>query len=466
LKPSLLNNEKELKQVLHNLEKLILTKAYEWARNIFKAIMEHIDNIIKRYREKTFTIERKRSVWYTTCLGRIRIGRRQYRDSNGKYHYPLDRLLGMKKYRHTTLGVQDIAIELAASATFRKSEEILRRMTAIDLSHQTIHRLLARAADAYLEKKDKDSKWFQSTGELPDSENRKVPRLLMEADGVMLSLQRSKARKAEAKLGITYEGWNKVGKDRYKTINKTFYADIASGDAFWTGMTLKLHGKYDLAGIKEVIVGGDGSAWIKDGVDYFNGKFQLCRYHLNREIRYKLGSDKETIKSLHESINNEDMDTIYSTLNEAASRAKGDKAKGIKKLRRYIRANASGLEDYRNAITDGCNLRRTGAIEGNVDKLIVRRMKNQGMSWTPKGIRRMLAVRLLSREGKLTYWLNSRNGNIEKHGITPKRINRVIDKTIKQHYIDWFSAGLPALYGPHPSRPWVKFLKSLTEVGI
>ena len=155
------------------------------------------------------------------------------------------------------------------------------------------------------------------------------------------------------------------------------------------------------------------------------------------------------------------MNTLYGTINEAASRAKE-----IKRLYRYIRANVFGLKDYRHAITGDYNLIRTGPIEGNIDKLIVRRMKNQGMSWTHKGIRRMLGVRLLLREGKLIDWLDLRNVNTEKHGSTPKRINRVIEKTIKQNYFDWFSAGVPALYGPHASRPWVKLLKSLAEAGI
>jgi hypothetical protein len=466
LKTSLTNNDKELKLTLQNLEKLILDKAYEWARNIFKAIVEHIDGLIKRYREKTLAIEHKRNAWYSTCLGRIRVERRQYRDRDGKYYYPLDRLFGMNKYKHTTSVVKDYALELAASTTFRKSEEILRKMTAIDLSHQTIHRLLARAADTYLEKKDQETKWFCSTGELPSSENKKIVRLYMEADGVMLSLQRRKARKTEVKLGIAYEDWAEVGKDRYQTVNKTFYADIASSDAFWTGMALKLHRKYDLAGVGDIILGGDGGAWIKDGIGYFKGRFQLCRYHLNREIRYKLGSDGKTIKSLQESINNEDLNTMYHTLNEAALRAKGDKAKEIKRLCGYIRANASGLKDYRHTINESGNLRRTGAIEGNIDKLIVRRMKNQGMSWTPEGIRRMLVIRFLSREGKLSDCLYLGNNKLMKYGLTRKKINRVIDKTMKPNYADWFGASLPALYGPHSSRPWAIILKSLVEEGI
>ncbi len=59
----------------------------------------------------------------------------------------------------------------------------------------------------------------------------------------MLSLQRETAQKAEVKLGIAYEGWNKVGKDSYSTFNKTVYADIAGTDKFCAGMNLKLRGK-------------------------------------------------------------------------------------------------------------------------------------------------------------------------------------------------------------------------------
>ncbi|NIN98921.1 MAG: hypothetical protein GTO49_28890, partial [Anaerolineae bacterium] len=109
----------------------------------------------------------------------------------------------------------------------------------------------------YLEKAERDLVWFEETGEIPEGEGRKVARLLVEADGVMLSLQREKQRKAEVKLGIAYEGWSKVGKDRYRTVNKTAFAAVADGDAFWAGMSLKLQKTYDLSRVVNTIVGGD-----------------------------------------------------------------------------------------------------------------------------------------------------------------------------------------------------------------
>lgn len=461
---SLIDNGKELKEELLHLEKVLLEKAIELARRTYKEILEEIDALIKRLRAKTMSIEHKRSTWYRTRLGTIKITRRQYRDAKGCYHYLLDELLGMEKYRHTTIAVQDIALELANSMTFRGSSEVLKKTTAVDLSHQTIHRLLSRVADACLEQEAKATKWFLETGELPSSEGKKVVRLMVEADGVMISLQREQAKKAEVKVGIAYEGWQKVGKDRYRTVHKTSFADIANSDTYWSAVALKLHQKYDLCSIKDIIVGGDGAGWIKEGADYFGGRFQLCRYHLNRELCYALGHNRERIRAIQQFCDKGKIDSALVQLEEAVNRATGDKAKGIKSVSRYVQSNASGLEDYRQKMGDAKDLRRTGAIEGNVDKLVVRRMKNQGMSWTLQGIRHMLWLRVNTREDTLTKQLYGKSKKSDIPKIPLKRINRVVDKAIKHKYCECFNAGLPALYGPHASRPWVKLLKSLTEV--
>jgi len=67
----------------------------------------------------------------------------------------------------------------------------------------------------------------------------------------------------------------------------------------------------------------------------------------------------------------------------AIGRARGESAQSITKAYHYLCANRFGLEleDYRLKLGEqGTGLRRTGGMEGNVDKLVVRRMKNQGMS--------------------------------------------------------------------------------------
>jgi hypothetical protein len=374
--------------------------------------------------------------------------------------------MGMSKYRHITFAVKEIACRLAAEMPFRRSAEVLNRTTSIDLSYRTIHRLVQHALADSQDEADRATAWFEETGELKHSDGREANRLMIEADGVVLPLQREAAHKAEIKLGIAYEGWQKVGKDRYSTVNKTFYADTVGTDQFWAAMTLKLHQKYDLSGTQYVI-GGDGATWIKEGVDYFGGQYQLCRYHLNRALCHALGHDYPTLHSIQHHCRSNNLDAALLQLQAAANVAQGDKAKDIKRVIKYISSNAHGLKDYREdmEIPDKA-LRRTGAIEGNIDKLIVRRMKNQGMSWSRQGIRRMLWLRISIREGTLADHLRFFSGETDCITMPKKQINKVIDRTMKYDYSNYFNMGLPAISGPHASRYWVEVLKSLTRIAI
>ncbi|NIN98919.1 MAG: hypothetical protein GTO49_28880, partial [Anaerolineae bacterium] len=84
----------------------------------------------------------------------------------------------------------------------------------------------------------------------------------------------------------------------------------------------------------------------------------------------------------------------------------------------------------------------------NVDKLIVRRMKNQGMSWTLKGIRRLLCVRFLVLEGQLKGWLERGDGGEASFSIPRKKIRHIVNRLPIQEPDGWLKAELPALRGP------------------
>jgi len=460
---SLTKDTESFKQDIRQLERYILSRALEWARKILKAVLEQLDDLLKATRDKKLKILDKRDTWYKTYLGPIKVKRRYYRDPSGVCHYLLDELLNMDKYCHTTVDVQRLALEMASVMTFRRSAEVLEKTTPINLSHQTIKNMVTKVADKGLEQKETEIMHFIETGEIAEGNGKKTNILLMEADGTMLSLQRQKAKKAEVKLGIAYEGWDKIGKDRYRTINKTFYADIASSERFWAGFSLQLQSKYDLAGINRFVLGGDGATWIKDGLDYFGGTFQLSRFHYNRELRRVLGDDKETLALIRDACKKGDIATVNKELEILRKTAKGEWALELKRLEHYLVANASGLKDYRGETKTGTVLRGTGAMEGNVSKLIARRMKNQGMSWSPKGIRSMLFVRfkVLEKTLESSLYRNPRKTQVPVPG--KKKAFRIIDKVIKQNYFEWFNAGLPALSGPHASRPWVRILKSMAE---
>ena len=462
---SLPQSTAELKLFLRNLDQVLLKKALELARKWFKAILEQLDKTLAKHRGKDLSIEHVRGIWYQTCMGAVKVKRRQYLDRGGEYRYLLDEIMGMDKRWHVTPRVQKLVSELTTVMPYRRSAEILRKASSIDMAHQTLWRIIARIADPHIEKAERDVKWFLETGEIAEGGTKKLSRLLVEADGVMLSLQREKERKAEVKLGIAYEGWEKVGQDRYRTVNKTAYAEIAGEQTFWAGMTLKLQGRYDLSRIRETLIGGDGARWVKEGVSYLNGRFQLDRYHLNRELTAALGRDKQTKGQVWQSIAQGKIESGLEILAGSMSRAHGESAERIAHAYRYLWDNRSGLADYRLNLVEEerQGLRRTGAIEGNVDKLVVRRMKNQGMSWTIQGIRRLLCVRFLVMEGKLTEWLDRGIRENLDIPVPIKTMRRLVNRLSMHEQDEWLKADLPALYGPHAARPWVKVLKSMLE---
>lgn len=460
---SLPDSGTELKSVLRGLDKMILAKAMEWGRKCYKAIVEEVDGCLADHRGEGLQVEHRRDVWYQTCLGAVRVRRREYRGREGRGGCLLDECLGMSRYSHVTEGVRELALELATAMPYRRSAAVLRKTTPIDLAHQTVWRLVAKAADPYLEEGRRELKRFMETGEVPEGEGRRAARLMVEADGVVLSLQREREKKAEVKLGIAYEGWEQVGKDRYRTVNKTAYAAIADGDHFWAGMSLKLHGKYDLASVKDTIVGGDGAAWVKEGASYLGGRFQLDRYHLNRELTAALGRDSDTKGRIWHACEIGEVDAGMQMLADAMGKARGEQAARLSKAYHYMWENRSGITDYRSQADTLGGLRRTGAMEGNVDKLVVRRMKNQGMSWTVRGISRLLCVRFLVLESKLDDCLMTRNVTKTRIAIPKKRIRRLVTNLSFHDPDDWLKVTLPALRGPHSGRPWVSVLKHLTE---
>ena len=177
-----------------------------------------------------------------------------------------------------------------------------------------------------------------------------------------------------------------------------------------------------------------------------------------------MGQDKETKGKVWRACLRGDVETGLQIMAEAKKQAKGEQVQRIAKAYHYLDANSSGVADYRMKLGEGSKgLRRTGAMEGNVDKLVVRRMKNQGMSWSLKGIRRLLCVRFLVLEGKLTSWLAEDKSERPLIDLSAKKIRKIVTNLSAQEPDAWLQAGLPALYGPHASHPWVNVLRTITE---
>jgi hypothetical protein len=452
---------REIKKDVSRWEEALLEWVYKVGRQVAVVLLKEMDDALMRERGEGLKVEGCRGRWVMGVLGDMRIERRMYQDEEGEYRYLLDEALGLKKGCQVSPWLESLATCLASYMPYGKCEEVLGRIVPGRLSHTTIHRLVGRVIDPYVENESKEVAEVFEDGVVPESEGRVVSHLMIEGDGASIVLQREEERRAEVKVGIAYEGWEAVGKGRYRLKEKTTYAGIMNGEEFWDRFSLQLAKRYDLAQIGQIIVGGDGADWVKEGAEVFGGLYQLDRFHLLRALRR--GLSEEAVGPVYQACVSGDLGQVDGLLRQAQAGAGGEQAREIAQLRGYILHNAGGLKDYRWRVDGGSFLRGMGTIESNIDKLVASRMKKRGMSWTKRGGDRMVRLINLREQGELHQWVKLKPRKPEGKPALRFRLRPDRDGPSQDKYHTWLEANLPALSGPHGDRPWAHILRTITQ---
>jgi hypothetical protein len=151
------------------------------------------------------------------------------------------------------------------------------------------------------------------------------------------------------------------------------------------------HLAYDLTQTQILISGGDGNQWVRHSFDRMDlpQQFVLDRFHLHRAAR-RAYQDRGQARRVVSRLRREGFVAVAPELQQHIQQAEGNQQKLLLDFYQYVLNNQDGLLDleYRACSLPAC----LGAIEGNVDKLVVHRMKGRGCSWRLPGVRAMLAL--------------------------------------------------------------------------
>ncbi|MBE3088149.1 MAG: UPF0236 family protein, partial [Chloroflexi bacterium] len=336
-------------------------------------------------------------------------------------------------------------------------------------SHATIQKRVTALGESRHQEEEEARRQLEKNGALPEQRSRKVASpLFIEADGVFISLQRAKQGKAEIKLAYACEGKEPLGKCRFALLGKEAFAGLHKSADFWSGFLLKLDGHYDLAHVKQYVLGADGVHWTKEGMEYLTPVlFQLDRHHLSRAIAR--ATPLPNWRPLFEQATAGNLEAVLGTLSDLQGKAKGRARKDPPGAADGLpEGQADGLVDYRLRLPlteeERKKLPTLGTVEGNIDKILARRFKRRGMSWSQDGAHRLAKILALRSNGELADWMRKRRlstplspeiqGKAQDHLRRPRR--RKGKETL--------GYGLPALSGPHADRPWVQVLRSLTSL--
>lgn len=447
---------------LHS-EKEISSQDLDWERRSYQTgcnaarqdalrRLKEIDDKLFQKHPPSWEVKDLKKRTLLTQFGEITITRRLYEDKEGCYHFLLDEHLGLPPAQLATPSLQESLVELATQKPFRQVSRTLEKLTAGILSASTIYRLLQKTSHLAIEKEEEDWQALYERGELPPGGECQVPALYSEGDGVWIHLQREEQKHFEVKNAIAYEGWERLPQqtERYRLVNKRVYCHANEGIPFWEGANLEWSRKWDLSYLKKIVIGGDGANWIDAGIGEFPRAIrQLDGFHLARAC----GRGWQEGSAIYEAIRGGEIEEACSLMKSLIPR----EGKGTEKARRYVKRNLKKGKDWRTyGEAEGRGL---GSMESNEDKLVANRMKKRGLSWKVEGALRMhKAIQLAANGGIKPFCMRLRP--TERGEVISPPARTQIHSDVHQR---WLEATLPALAGPHPSRPWVQKLRNIAH---
>ena len=419
--------------------------------------LEALDDELLASKPKGLSMEGFRKRTLVTRFGEVVVKRRMYKDGYGSTVFALDEHLGWKPRQQASPSLTKSIVSMASAAPFRMASEMVSELTAGVLSAMTMHRLVSGVGQSALsEERDRWESCFLRGEDVCDGQQR-AEVIYTEADGVWVHLQREDPKRYEVKSGIAYRGWRSVGGGRYELADKRVYVHAQAAIPFWEGASLEWGKQYALGAVRRFVVGGDGANWIRQGVyELPNAVFQLDGFHLARACGRGYG--KKLGRAIYEAIRS----GSHQSARALASTAAPAETKTALEDRQYVESNVCSGMDWRNQVANAPpDARSLGTMESNGDKLTANRMKKRGMSWTIRGAQRMGKVIQLERNGELARFCHRPRRRVRRETIhPPHRHRQAASRTPK---IEWLDMPLPAMSGPHSSRPWARSLRNLAH---
>jgi len=421
-------------------------------QELFGVILEVADERLWRSVARDWKNVGREKRQIVTSVGWVAFKRRIFMDETGKRRKPLDEMLALQPKAHYSQSVAEKASYLISELPYRKTAPVLSWVVKTEISHSTAGRLMLKVGQSLNAEEEEERKRVFEQGEVPEAGKIPAKVLYGESDGVYISLQGERQKKTEVRVGILYTGKETIAKGRKRLKNKVVVTKIVESSQDWQETMLKTaYMNYNLDTTTRMITGGDGGKWVRQSFNFLDlpQEFVLDRFHLYRDARRAFGFCAQTDAWIYK-IRTKGLESILPDMLTALSKAPPAQAKKMHRFIQYLVNNREGLldPDCRSHLQQG--FQRLGAIEGNVDKLVVRRLKGRGRSWSIEGAKAMLATCRHQSELREGAFKPFRKQTADK----PNKA-----KTSKPDYGEWLQAGVPALNFAHKNRPWVKVLR-------
>lgn len=402
-----------------DLEEIAFKIACEIANEILRNMLEEYDKKIMDTRDtKEFRHKGKETTTVKAKTGLVEYTRTKYiqkqEDGKNKCVYLTDEILGIKEIGQVSGGIIELVAQNISEVSYRVCAEMINNMTGLSISGVAVWNIVQRLGEEI--KQYEKGKVEAHQNDKLQSGIKETPTIYQEADGIMIYTQGKdrkeqiekykkehpgeevpkKVRNIELKLGMTYEGWKEIGKNRYALVGKEYVAGYMTGEEMADITNANLYSKYDMSKVELRVLNSDGGSWIKRLL-VEKSIYQADRYHLKEKIATHVRDreDEEILKNMFYQKEYTEMIEYVEALKYKYD-GEYEEVEKLEELKKYLVKRKESMKRYKDyegvkeklkgySQKTGLKYRNMGCQESNNYSKLTRRMKKKRMSWSKRG---------------------------------------------------------------------------------
>lgn len=351
--------------------------------DLLKVVIEELEEQIFRSQERKRdwkSVHKEDDKEILTVFGTVRYQRRYYKHKQtNEYRYLVDEKIGVTPHTRVSANLKAELSEASSELSYEGATlQVSRHNAELKVSKQTVANCV---------------KTFKAGEAPPPKEKRRVSVLYVEADEDHVNIRGAKDK--EARLIYVHEGV--VDYPRRSLKNVRYFTTVnKKPEAFWLEVCDYIDTHYDFLSIKKIFLSGDGSPWIRVGLQYIPGAvYVLDRFHLAKYITQATAHAPDLRNHIYKGIRSLNKPTVLAWLQEALERAdEPSRQKRIRDTIKYIDNNWDGIEAQTK------NPHVTCSAEGHVSHILAARLSSRPMAWSVIGAEQMSAMRSTRANGE------------------------------------------------------------------
>lgn len=325
----------------------------------------------------------------------------------------IDKIIGIYGNHRITKGMTETITYMAQLVpSFERASDALKKLLKIDVSAKQIQIISEEVGKKVFEKDKEIAKEafekpeIAAPQELP--KDRKTGRLYILTDGLQVNTRvedENGSTWKEMKLGLIFCDKDMIRRsDENNIITKKEYVSYFGSVSEFKKFLFAAAARAGYGKIKEVVVVGDGAAWIwKMCEELFPDAVQILDFYHMSENVHNYGKSlypedevtrKKWVNKVLDGLKEGKIDEVMSIVEE---RNKGKTLDNAANLYTYIVNNIKRI-DYKYYKENGYFI-GSGAIESANKMVIQQRMKQSGMRWGVSGGQYMAALRTKHESG-------------------------------------------------------------------